>query len=177
MPRWTPDARDRLLAAATALFGAQGVPATSMGQVARAAGMSRSTLHRHVADKPALLAAVRAPILVDVQAAVAEAPAGVTPLDLVEAGLLAVVTADSGADPAARRVLALAEGGPEDRDELGAALITAMTSRGVDPQVATVAAMTGSLALERAAGTGGADTEDRLRDELDALRDACGALV
>ena len=43
--------RDRLLAAAKQLFGAQGVDATSMYEIARAAGVGQGTLYRHFADK------------------------------------------------------------------------------------------------------------------------------
>jgi AcrR family transcriptional regulator len=43
--------RDRLLEAAKQLFGAQGVDATSMYEIARAAGLGQGTLYRHFADK------------------------------------------------------------------------------------------------------------------------------
>ena len=43
--------RDRLLAAAKQLFGAQGIDATSMYEIARAAGVGQGTLYRHFADK------------------------------------------------------------------------------------------------------------------------------
>ena len=43
--------RDRLLAVAKQLFGAQGIGATSMYEIARAAGVGQGTLYRHFADK------------------------------------------------------------------------------------------------------------------------------
>jgi AcrR family transcriptional regulator len=43
--------RDRLLGAAKQLFAAQGIDATSMYEVARAAGVGQGTLYRHFADK------------------------------------------------------------------------------------------------------------------------------
>jgi AcrR family transcriptional regulator len=43
--------RDRLLAAAKQLFGARGIDATSMYEIARAAGVGQGTLYRHFADK------------------------------------------------------------------------------------------------------------------------------
>ena len=43
--------RQRLLAAAKDLFGAQGIDATSMQEIARAAGVGQGTLYRHFADK------------------------------------------------------------------------------------------------------------------------------
>jgi AcrR family transcriptional regulator len=43
--------RDRLLVVAKQLFGAQGIDATSMYEIARAAGVGQGTLYRHFADK------------------------------------------------------------------------------------------------------------------------------
>src|SRR5262245_33037587 len=43
--------RDRLLAAAKQLFAEQGIDATSMYEIARAAGVGQGTLYRHFADK------------------------------------------------------------------------------------------------------------------------------
>lgn len=43
--------RARLLTAAKQLFGAQGIDATSMYEIARAAGVGQGTLYRHFADK------------------------------------------------------------------------------------------------------------------------------
>lgn len=47
-------ASDRILDAAAELFLRNGVAATSMGAVARAAGCSRATLYRYFEDRPAL---------------------------------------------------------------------------------------------------------------------------
>jgi AcrR family transcriptional regulator len=43
--------RGRLLAVAKRLFAAQGIDATSMHEIARAAGVGQGTLYRHFADK------------------------------------------------------------------------------------------------------------------------------
>lgn len=50
--------RDELLAVAARLFAHQGYTATSMQQVAAAAGVGKATLYHYVRDKPALLAAI-----------------------------------------------------------------------------------------------------------------------
>lgn len=52
--------RDRLLAAATRLFSAQGYPGTSVADIQTAAGMTGGSgaLYKHFASKPALLAEV-----------------------------------------------------------------------------------------------------------------------
>ncbi len=50
--------RDELLAAAARLFAHQGYTATTMQQVAEAAGVGKATLYHYVRDKPALLAQI-----------------------------------------------------------------------------------------------------------------------
>jgi TetR/AcrR family transcriptional regulator len=50
--------REQLLAAAARLFANQGYTATTMQQVAAAAGVGKATLYHYVRDKPALLAAI-----------------------------------------------------------------------------------------------------------------------
>ncbi len=50
--------REQLLAAAARLFASQGYTATTMRQVAEAAGVGKATLYHYVRDKPALLAAI-----------------------------------------------------------------------------------------------------------------------
>lgn len=50
--------REQLLGAAARLFASQGYTATTMQQVAEAAGVGKATLYHYVRDKPALLAAI-----------------------------------------------------------------------------------------------------------------------
>jgi AcrR family transcriptional regulator len=50
--------RELLLAAAARLFAHQGYTATTMQQVAEAAGVGKATLYHYVRDKPGLLAAI-----------------------------------------------------------------------------------------------------------------------
>ena len=51
MVRWTPDARERLEAAAFDLFEEHGYDATTVTQIAERAGLNRATFFRHFADK------------------------------------------------------------------------------------------------------------------------------
>jgi AcrR family transcriptional regulator len=53
-----PGARDRIMRAALELIGAEGLAAMSMDEVASRAGVSRATLYRLFAGKPALFAGV-----------------------------------------------------------------------------------------------------------------------
>jgi TetR/AcrR family transcriptional regulator len=50
--------REQVLAAAARLFANQGYTATTMQQVAEAAGVGKATLYHYVRDKPALLGAI-----------------------------------------------------------------------------------------------------------------------
>ena len=55
MGRWEPDARGRLLSAAIELFEEQGYDATTAAQIAARAGLTKTTLFRHFADKREIL--------------------------------------------------------------------------------------------------------------------------
>jgi AcrR family transcriptional regulator len=76
--------RDRLLATAKQLFGAQGIDATSMYEIARAAGVGQGTLYRHFADKGeichALIKEDLAAFMERVGALISGDGAGTTPL-------------------------------------------------------------------------------------------------
>jgi AcrR family transcriptional regulator len=55
MGRWEPDARGRLLDAAVELFTERGYDATTAAQIAERAGLTKTTLFRHFADKREIL--------------------------------------------------------------------------------------------------------------------------
>ncbi|MFF7635990.1 TetR family transcriptional regulator [Kitasatospora sp. NPDC008050] len=57
MPRWKPDARQRLVVAALGLFAEQGYDETTVAQIAERAELTRSTFFRHFADKREILTA------------------------------------------------------------------------------------------------------------------------
>jgi hypothetical protein len=57
MPRWEPDARERLVVAALQLFSEQGYDETTVAVIADRAGLSKSTFHRHFPEKRDVLAA------------------------------------------------------------------------------------------------------------------------
>jgi AcrR family transcriptional regulator len=68
--------RERLLAVAKRLFAEQGVEATTMSEVARAAGVGQGTLYRHFADKVALCQALIGEDLAEFQERVGAVLAG-----------------------------------------------------------------------------------------------------
>ncbi|MFE2067366.1 TetR/AcrR family transcriptional regulator [Streptomyces sp. NPDC059467] len=55
MPRWNTDTRPRLVQAAVDLFTAQGYEATSVTEIAEAAGLTKPTFFRHFRDKREVL--------------------------------------------------------------------------------------------------------------------------
>jgi AcrR family transcriptional regulator len=57
MPRWDPDARERLVVAALQLFSEQGNDETTVAVIADRADLTKNTFHRHFADKRDVLAA------------------------------------------------------------------------------------------------------------------------
>jgi AcrR family transcriptional regulator len=69
--------RDAILAAAEALFGARGVDAVSIDEIADAADLAKGTLYNHFADKDALAGEIARAARRDGEARVSAANAGV----------------------------------------------------------------------------------------------------
>lgn len=70
--------RDAILSAAETLFGARGIEAVSIDEIAEAADLAKGTVYNHFADKDALAAAVMLSAREDAEARVAAANDGVT---------------------------------------------------------------------------------------------------
>lgn len=51
----SPEAHEKVIKAALALFGERGIDATSMDAIARGSGVSKATIYKHWVDKEALL--------------------------------------------------------------------------------------------------------------------------
>src|SRR5665213_3396958 len=92
MSRWEADGRGRLERAALALYGERGFDHTTVAEIAERAGVTERTFFRHFADKREVLFPPEgSQYLQDLLVgAVADAPASLTPLDAVAAGLAAV---------------------------------------------------------------------------------------
>src|SRR5689334_9498077 len=65
--------RREILAAARGIFGRSGYEATSVGAIAKAAGVTTGALYHHFADKPALFAAVAEEVEAELVLAVVKA--------------------------------------------------------------------------------------------------------
>src|SRR5215472_10017650 len=91
--------REQILAAATEAFAAAGFAATSLDDVAAAAGISRAILYRHFDSKPDLYRAILDRVCTRLAAAVGEKPGAFT-----DAAVDALLTA-AAADPGGFRLL------------------------------------------------------------------------
>jgi AcrR family transcriptional regulator len=86
MPRWEPDARERLVSAALQLFSQQGFDDTTVAEIADRAGLAKSTFFRYFPDKRDVLTAGQETLSGLFADGICQAPAGTTPLAAVAAG-------------------------------------------------------------------------------------------
>jgi AcrR family transcriptional regulator len=189
MPRWEPNARERLLNAALDLFAEQGYDSTTVTQIADRAGLTKTTFFRHFPDKrEVLFAGQETQSRLLAEGAVA-APDSATPLETVAVALDAL----AGSFTAERReyaplLVAVIASNPElqeratfKRAALAAALAGALGKRGVPDLTASLAADLGVRALDRAFDrwidpSSQQPFTDLAREELQALRTAALAL-
>lgn len=82
------DTRERLVAAAFALFARQGFDATTVDQIAAEAGVGRTTFFRAFPTKEAVVFPAHEPMLGAVDARLASASASTFPLALIEASAI-----------------------------------------------------------------------------------------
>ena len=179
MPRWEPDARERLVAAGLQLFSEQGYDATTVAEIADRAGLTRSTFFRHFPDKREMLAAGQETLSRLFVEGISAAPVSATPLDAVKAGL------QRGADamtPFNRELgprLSVIIGASSELQEramlkqvgMAAAIAGALRDRAVPDLVARLAAELGVLAFKEAYAAWVADDNEQ---ELAVL--SCTAL-
>lgn len=155
MPRWKPDAGQRLAVAALDLFTEQGYDETTVAQIAERAGLTRSTFFRHFGDKHEILAAGQEMLSTLLAEGIADAPDSASPLDTVALGLDrasgAMTDFNRNLGP---RLHAAIEANEELRSRsamksvaMAAAISNALLARGVPPAAAQVAAELGVLAF------------------------------
>lgn len=89
MGRWEPDARGRLLQAAIELFTERGYDATTAAQIAERAGLTKTTLFRHFADKREILFQGQE-LLVALATEGVETAASAQPYEVLRAAVLAL---------------------------------------------------------------------------------------
>jgi AcrR family transcriptional regulator len=183
MPRWDPDARERLVAAALHLFSEQGYDDTTVAEIADRAGLTKSTFFRHFPDKREVLAAGQETLSQLFAEGIAAAPADASALAAVASGLDraagAMTPLNRELGPRLHAVIA-ASAELQERDALkqvglAAAMAAALRTRGIPDLAATLAAELGMLAFKEAyAAWVAADNEQELselaRAALDQLR-------
>ena len=147
MSRWTPDARGRLERAAYELFLERGYEATTVADIAKRAGLTERTFFRHYADKREVLFGGSGLLQDELLRAVANAPAGLPPIETVRIAVEAIAALMHG-----RRLLALDRGRivaahPDlqereliKRATLTTALASALQQRGIPEPAAGLAA-------------------------------------
>ncbi|CAN5119023.1 TetR/AcrR family transcriptional regulator [soil metagenome] len=187
MTRWKPDASGRLLHAAIELFSERGYEATTAAQIAAHAGLTKTTLFRHFADKREILFQGQEVLIAAVAGGVANSPAGSSPMELLRGGIESLCGAHSEdlrevgklLDPLLERTPELQERAMFKRSALTRALQDALVSRIGDAHQAGVLADVGIRAYYEGyaawmlAGDAGAlfeSAENELKDYETALR-------
>lgn len=176
MPRWEPQARDRLREAALELFLAHGFDNVTVAQITERAGLTRRTFSRYFADKRDVLFAgsERLPgVLAD---AVGRADPALTPFEAMLSALTEVggQLADQVQHAAERRAIVQASPELQERGrtkfaEATDALAAALEQRGADEATAALLAPVGTAifraAFDRWAGQPErASLADRIRE-------------
>jgi AcrR family transcriptional regulator len=160
MPRWSPDAALRLEASAILLFERQGFSATTVPQIAHAAGLTTRTFFRHFADKRDVLFLRDREFPHAVSDFMASTPPESSMTATVRAGLAAAARGiEDWRQPIAhrRKVVhsepALHERELLQRHHLARAIEESLIQRGADPRqshtLAAVAVTCFDLAMER----------------------------
>lgn len=169
--------RERLSACALDLFEEHGFEATSVAQIAAAAGVTEMTFFRHFGSKEQ--AVLTDPFDPVIAAAVAARPTGEAPLDRAVRGLRAALAGLSEADlaTARRRVRIVAatpvlRGAAAVQNETTAQAIgDALAAGGADPLAARVAAAAVLAAVTTALYTWAAHEAVNLADLIGAALD------
>jgi AcrR family transcriptional regulator len=186
MPRWEPDARERLVTAALQLFSEQGYDGTTVAEIAQQAGLTKSTFHRHFPDKRDVLAAGQETLSRLLAEGITAAPEDASPLEAVAEGLrrasqvflperAALVAAVVATSADLQERAALKQVG------MAAAMAGALVARGVAELAARLAAEIGALALKQGfavwvAGETAQDLGELMCAELDRLRTTAAQL-
>ena len=157
MPRNGEPARQRLQQAALELYLESGYDTTTTAQIAGRAGVTERTFFRHFADKREVLFDGESALRADLDRGVAEATAGLDPLDVLwcafDAAIPLLERNRSFAEPRNHVIAAtpaLRERALTKEASLTGALATALQNRGVGERQAMLAAQIGMAAFTQA---------------------------
>ncbi len=150
MARWKPNAEQRLLAAAMALFQEHGYDRTTVEAIASRAGLTERTFFRYFKDKREVLFAGSGRLEALITDAIGAAPAAMAPLDAFVAALQAAAPALEERRAFARQRHAILMAHPQLREReliklatLAAAVAACFRERGVAERPAGLIAETG----------------------------------
>jgi AcrR family transcriptional regulator len=182
MPRWPDRTRDRLVESALELFGATGYSATTVDDIAAAAGVSARTFFRHFPDKEEVLFAADDQLLPVLTRAITadESPVGAQTLMGRVLGDLADVLEPQRSTLARRQRVIDAEVALAGRELAKQArwqseVATALVQRGFDAASADLLAAVGFALFRRClhswlADAGGPPLRERVASSLPEVR-------
>ena len=158
MPRWKPDAVDRLQSAALELFGEQGFERTTVAEIAQRAGLTQRTFFNHFADKREVLFGLSAELQREVVQGIAAGDDTLPPFDAVLRALKVVadkLLEDRRAAVTRRHAVLAANPELQERElsknaVLTGAIAAVLEKRGCDPETAFLAAGAAMLAQQAA---------------------------
>lgn len=157
MPRWGPDADDRLYRAAMELILERGYEAVTVADIAEHAGLKKRSFFRYFPDKREVLFAGAADFEHAVVQAVRQAPATASPVEVVMSALGDAGTVLTEWGEPVRRRQQMVQASPELREReliklatLTVAVAGALRERGVEELTATLVAQLGVAVFETA---------------------------
>ncbi len=173
MPRSGEQARQRLQQAALELFLKFGYDSTTTAEIAGRAGVTERTFFRHFADKREVLFEGEAALRADLDCGVAEAPAGLDPLNVLWCAFrtaMPLLERNRSFAEARNQVIAaspaLRERALTKEASLTGALVTALKRRGIGDRQAMLAAQIGMAAFTQATMSWFARPDQPLEDHL-----------
>ncbi len=174
MPRNGEKARQRLQQAALDLFCERGYEQTTASEIAARAGVTERTFFRHFPDKREVLFDGQIELRAALTSAIAEAPATLYPLEILYWAFRSVeqALADNRPFSVPRQQLIANTPALQERELAKVAALTedlvlALSHRGIDERLATLAAQTGMAAFHYAVVSWFADPSCQLGAYLD----------
>ncbi len=174
MPRNGEPARRRLQQAALELFGERGYEQTTTSEIAARAGVTERTFFRHFPDKREVLFDGQITLRAALTGAIAEAPETLQPLEVLYWAFCSVeqVLEDNRPFSVPRQQVIADTPALQERElakeaALTGDLVLALSHRGVDERLATLAAQTGWAAFHYAVVCWFADPSRPLGAHLD----------
>ncbi len=175
MPRSGVAARRRLQQAALELYRERGFDRTTTAEIAARAGVNERTYFRHFPDKREVLFGGEARLRDTLTQAVADAPAGLPPLEIMlcafRAGGLVLEDSLEISERVSRQEVIAATPALRERElakeeSITEAIADALRRRGVADRLAGLAAQTGWAAFDQAAKAWIADPTRSIDDHL-----------